>query len=45
MCTLDDNYYKVGTIFIDTNTMEILGVSDSPATINENVRFLINRLI
>ena len=45
MCTLDDNYYKVGTIFVDMNTMEILGASDSPATIKENIRFLINHLI
>lgn len=41
MCTLGGNYYKVGAIFIDVNTMEInLGISDSPATIKENTRNL-----
>ena len=40
MCTLDENYYKVGTIFVDINTMEILRISDSPETIKESIRNL-----
>jgi len=41
MCTLGENYYKVGAIFVDENTMEInLGISDLPAIIKENIRDL-----
>lgn len=41
MCTLDENCYKVGTVFADINTMEIASrISDSPTTIKENIRNL-----
>lgn len=40
MCTLDDHYYKVGAVFVDMYTMEILEISDSPAKIKENIRNL-----
>ncbi len=41
MCTLNENYYKVGSLFIDIDTMEIIqGVSDSPSVISDNIKNL-----
>lgn len=41
MCTRDENYYKVGVIFVDVNTMEVVSkISDSSATIKENIKNL-----
>ncbi len=42
MCTLNEKYYKVGTVFIDANTTELIQeLSDSPPSIKENIRNLV----
>jgi len=41
MCTLNENYYKVGSLFIDIDTMEIIqGISDSSSVIKDNIKNL-----
>lgn len=41
MCTLNENYYKVGSVFVDIDAMEIIqGISDSPSVIKDNIKNL-----